>query len=252
MLRVKKIVDSFPKKRLQLSENYLRVLDKEYSLNRTGKLGLVNRLSVLLESWMHRKIAKVPKSGSVLEIGAGTLNHLGYESLWPLTTYDIVEPYKKIFSESPLLSKVSSVYGEISEIPGDKKYDTILSIATYEHVESLPSLLCKSCELLKSDGKMLIGIPSEGGFLWGLSWRLTTGITFYLRNKLSYAQVMRYEHINDQAEIGTLIKFLFKTVKVARFPLGLKHLSFYTYFEASDVSIEALNQMKAWINYDKK
>ncbi len=43
---------------------------------------------------------------------------------------------------------------------------------------------------------------------------------------------MRHEHLNTAAEIEAVVRTFFGEVKIARFPLPLRHLSFYTYLEA--------------------
>ena len=53
---------------------------------------------------------------------------------------------------------------------------------------------------LEADGVFQAGIPSEGGFLWGIAWRLSTGISYYLRTGLGYGVVMRHEHIDSAFE----------------------------------------------------
>jgi hypothetical protein len=87
--------------------------------------------------------------------------------------------------------------------------------------------------MLREDGQLRAGIPSEGGFLWGASWRCTTGILYRLRTGLPYAPLMRSEHINDAEEIVALAGHFFGDVAIRRFPLPFLHLSFYTFFVAS-------------------
>ena len=79
-------------------------------------------------------------------------------------------------------------------------------------------------------GVLACGIPSEGGFLWGAAWRLSTGLEFRLRTGLDYSELMRYEHLNDADEIEHLLRYYFRDVKLCRFGFG-KHFSLYTYIE---------------------
>ena len=76
------------------------------------------------------------------------------------------------------------------------------------------------------------GIPSEGGLLWGLGWRFSTGISYFLRTGLDYGVVMRHEHLNTAAEITAIVGHLFDDVRLKRFPLPGHHLSLFTYIEA--------------------
>ena len=88
----------------------------------------------------------------------------------------------------------------------------------------------ESIKLLKHDGVFACGIPSEGGFLWGLAWRLTTGLEFKIRTGQDYGKLMRYEHLNTAYEIELMLKNFFKEVKVERFGVG-RHFSLYSYIE---------------------
>jgi len=67
--------------------------------------------------------------------------------------------------------------------------------------------------------------------LW-LGWRCSTGLSYYLRTGLDYGKLMRHEHINTAPEILAIVRHVFSSVVVRRFPLPHHHLSFYTYLEA--------------------
>ena len=103
-----------------------------------------------------------------------------------------------------------------------------------EHVEHLPDVVARSGLLLDRNGVFQAGIPAEGGMLWGLAWRSTTGIAYRLRTGLPYAPVMHHEHVNTAEEIIAIVRYLFRSVTVSWFPLPSRHLSFYCYIEARD------------------
>jgi SAM-dependent methyltransferase len=228
---MRRLLASYPRARPPLSAPYLAVYEKELRLNRTGG-SVLNRLAMSLEGWMHRVAAKRGTPGSVLEIGAGTLNHLPYESA---EAYDVVEPNKLLWAGSPRLARVRKVYESVGAVPEGAAYDRVLSVAVLEHLDALPEVVARAALLLKPDGIFQAGIPSEGGFLWGAAWRLTTGIGYRLRNGLPYGPLMRYEHVNDAEDILAVLRYFFRAVVVRRFPLPMHHLSFYTYAEASEV-----------------
>ncbi|MCL2057335.1 MAG: class I SAM-dependent methyltransferase, partial [Oscillospiraceae bacterium] len=161
------------KTRPVLPPEYQKIFDDHYKDNREGK-GIMAFLSQKMDTWMHRKVAQSMFSGNtVLEIGAGTLNQLKYE-LPAHPVYDIVEPFKKLYADSPYLSKIWAVYDDISQIPKENKYDRIISIAAYEHILNLSEALEHTTSLLSP------GPPGGGGalffvfFLEGLS--LFTGV----------------------------------------------------------------------------
>ncbi len=228
---VQELLKKYPKERPKLPAEYQEVYVDEYRYNRESKAGTINSIKIWLEGWMHRKIAQVPKSGALLEVGAGTLNHLAYEG--EQSRYDVVEPFEELFEGfEHELAKVGTVYASTTEVPLSPPYNHIISIATFEHMVNLPAEMEAISDRLSDDGLVQVGIPSEGGLLWFMSWKFVTGLSFRLRRGLSYATIMNHEHVNNCDEILQLAHHYFSDVKVKRFPLPHKHLSFYTYFEA--------------------
>jgi len=221
------ILKRYPKKRIDLSEEYKRIYKEHYFLNRAGT-GFFNFLSQTMESWMHKKISKI-QGNEILELGAGNLNHIKCENNF--SNYDIVEPFKDLYEQSSSKSLLRNTYNSLDEI--NQKYDKIFSIATLEHLTNLPKeiLLCKG--LLKEDGVFQAAVPCEGEFAFKLGWKLTTSIAFRLKYNLDYSKLIKFEHVNSIEEIYTIIENNFKIVKFQRSPfiLPIKHLSFYAYFE---------------------
>jgi hypothetical protein len=103
-----------------------------------------------------------------------------------------------------------------------------------EHLIDLPNIVAQCALLLAEGGEFNAGIPTEGGMLWSLGWRLTTGLSFRLRTGLSYETIMRHEHVNNADEIIAITRYFFRHVRIRRFPLPTKHLSLYTSLRARD------------------
>jgi hypothetical protein len=228
------LLASYPRIRPPLTDAHERIYHQEYAYNRSGK-GLLYGTSKWLEGWMHRRIADRGTGGSVLELGAGGLNHLEYERV--IGIYDVVEPFSDLCRNSPLAVKVRRImdsYDALGRLIGKQKYGRILSIAVFEHLTDLPKVLAFSALLLESNGILQFGVPSEGGALWGLTWRMTTGLSCRLRNGLDYGTFMRHEHINTVSDIEQIADYLFASMRVERFPLPGRHVSFYTYIEAKN------------------
>lgn len=186
-------------------------------------------LAQKMERWMHRQVATV-KGGAVLELGAGTLNHLKFEQ--PGIEYDIVEPFEELCRGRPELARIRNKYACIADIPSKYRYRRIVSIAVLEHMHDLPREMAEAALKLDEDGVFQAGIPTEGGALWWLGWRFSTGISYYLRTGLDYGVLMRHEHVNTADEIIYLARHLFGSVAIRRFPCAGQHFSFYTYVEA--------------------
>lgn len=217
----------YPKKRTVLPEEYKSIYEEHMKNNRTGK-GVGNYLSSKMEAWMHKKVAESVAGKRVLEVGAGTLNHIEYETQFD--TYDVIEPSNNLLNQGDR-SQVSRIYSGIEEIPEEKKYDKILSIAVFEHILDLPDMMQRISSLLSPNGALVFGIPAEGGLLWTLGWKLTTGVQFRMKYKLSYDVIMKHEHVNTAKEIEAITRSLFFDVKVRY--LGFNpQFSFYHVLEA--------------------
>ena len=234
---IDRLFSSYPRKRLKLEEGQQAIYEKEYKLGRTGATP-ITRLAQKTEAWMHMKVAEtyMPQL-STLEIGAGTLNQLDFEGR--SKRYDIVEPMKSLYAGMPNLANIDTQFDDIKAIPSSAVYDRITSVAALEHITDLPTVLAKSGLHLGKNGKFCAGIPSEGGVLWGVSWRLTTGLAYFLRTGYSYSRLMRHEHVNDAIEIIALVDYFFDDFKLSRFPFPSHHSSLFTYIEATNPRIEA-------------
>jgi SAM-dependent methyltransferase len=219
------LLSTYPRSRPALPSEQQASYVEHYRANRAGKQGL-SRIVVQLESWMHRRVSEGVTGGNLLEIGAGNLNHVPY--LPEACTYDAVEPFQELLQDSPYRSRVRRVYTSLQEIPLSGSYDCIFSVAVLEHLTDLPFILARAGLLLCEGGMFRAGFPSEGGLLWGLAWRFTTGIEYRLRRGLDYGNIMRHEHLNTASEILTLLDYFYQRVEVSRFPLPFEHLSFYT------------------------
>ena len=240
------LLNTYPRHRLPLPEAHARYYHQEIVAGREG-LSLGHRLVLLVESWMHRIVARKSEGQSVLELGAGTLNHLQYENHFE--NYDVVEPFNYDYSKTPgqIKNRIRHFYHDLSEIPLSQKYDRILSIAVLEHLENLPAIVAQSGLKLNPNGYFQAGIPSEGEFLWHACSNLSTGILFRLRTGLDYATLMQYEHINLASEIIQITEYFFKDVSIKRFPFAVKSASIYTYLEARNPIIE---RCQAYANHD--
>lgn len=223
--------EDFPKKRTELPEDFKKIYASHYKKNRGGKT-VATSLSQKMESWLHKKVAadcKDRKPRSTLEIGAGTLNQLQYENNTP---YDIIEPFRTLFENSPELKRVRNVFNDIDDVPVSNRYERVISIATFEHIEDLPKVVAKSALLLEEGGTLRVSIPNEGTFLWTLSWKMTTGLEYRLKYGLDYGVLMKYEHVNTADQIEEVLTYFFGGVKCSCMGLS-KGFAFYRFYECS-------------------
>jgi hypothetical protein len=221
----------YPKVRPPLTPGHEQVYVHEYKSNRSAR-GLLFSTVAKLEAWMHREVSTPQTSGPILEIGAGTLNHVPYEPA--NVAYDVVEPFEALYTDSPHRDRIRKVYQYMQDVPMSAEYDRIVSVAVLEHLTDLPDVIARAGILLAPNGEFRAGIPTEGGALWGLSWRFTTGIAYRIRTGLPYSTVMRHEHVNDENEIVDMVRCFFSKVRIKRFPMPCRHLSFYTAIFAAE------------------
>lgn len=68
-MEIKKLLQTYPRKREKLPMEYERIYTKHYKENRGG-ITKVSSISRRLEYWMHRKVAKTSlKESKTLELG---------------------------------------------------------------------------------------------------------------------------------------------------------------------------------------
>ena len=222
------ILKSYPRERPSLSQAHQKHYVTQYKINREGA-SAIDKAAKILEKWMHKKVSS-QKGEAILELGAGTLNHLEYEP--NIEAYDIVEPFKSLYEDKTQIGCIRAAYDTIQAIPSINRYRRIVSIAVLEHLTNLPADVAKSALLLEDGGVFQAGIPSEGGLLWWLGWRFSTGIAYYLRTGLDYGVIMRHEHVSNARDIIQIVNYFYDDVEITRFPLPFLQLSFYTYIEA--------------------
>jgi len=202
-MKIKTLLKKYPKKRAPLSKKIKKIFNNEYTKNRT------NFLSQLSESWLHFSIKgrKSKKKCSTLEIGAGNLNHLKYESPNNLLNYTVIEPQKFLLKNNKYKNSVK-IYKNLNQVK-KKSLDRIISCAVLEHVTDLPKYLAQSSGFLKSNGYQSHSIPCEGYPLWHLVWDIVSGIPFKIRTGLNFKEIQKYEHVNNYDEILFLIKYFY-------------------------------------------
>lgn len=236
---IDELLATYPRTRPSLTAAHETVYIDEYKTNRDGRT-VATAAAVWLERWMHRTVARRGGTGSILEIGAGTLNHVPFEP--NASVYDFVEPFDELWSASRFLGRTRRHYSDISELPRDVRYERVISVAVLEHLVNLPAIIANSALHLSDGGVFQAGIPSEGGLAWSVAWRCFTGAMYRLRTGLDYGTLMRHEHVNTAAEIAAILRHFFGRVIVLRFPTPLLHVSLYTYLEAAEPRVEACRE----------
>lgn len=243
--KIELILKKYPKQRIDLNDKIKKIYKIYYLYSRSDK-GIVKKTFKKFTSWMHYNVASGGYAKRILELGSGNLNHVEYEKY---DKYDAVEPSLFLYNASKKKHLIRKHYNDITEI-GEEKYDKIVSIATLEHLVNLSYDIAKLTSLLDKKGSFQHGIPTEGSILWYLSSRYISGLNFYLRHKLNFDNLLKYEHVNTAYEIEEVIKYFFQETKIKRFPFNIRQLSIFTYIEAKKPNTElAINFLK---NYKHK
>jgi len=237
-IAAERLLRTYPRTRPPLSPAHQASYVEHYRANRAGQG--ISRIVMRLEAWMHREVGRTTAE-TILEIGAGNLNHVPYHPA--ARVYDVVEPFRELWEDSPHRPGVRSIFGDIAEVPEQAAYDLVLSIAVLEHLTDLPAVIARSALLLREGGRLRAAFPSEGGLLWGLAWRTTTGLAYRLKRGLDYGDIMRHEHVNSAPEILEILGYFFAQVEVTRFPPPWHHSSFYT---AASAALPRLDRCRQW------
>jgi hypothetical protein len=231
-MNIKSTLDKYPKVRPPLPPEFQDIYASQYKANRDGNTP-ASSLSKTVETWLHKQVASDVSNSenarkTTLEIGAGTLNQLEYEPL--IEIYDIVEPFAKLYENSPAINRIRNIYSDISDTPKSNRYERITSSATLEHICNLPEVIARAGLLLAENGTFRASIPNEGSLLWKACWKMTTGLEFKLRYGLDYEILMRHEHVNTAEEIFNVLSYFFSKVNCRVFGIS-KSISVYHFYE---------------------
>ena len=104
-------IKNYPKTRPLLEPEIEKIYNSIYLNNRQGSSGATS-IAQKLETWMHLKANKFIRDGrNILEIGAGTLNHLNFDKSYE--SYDVIEPFKELYLNSKNRNKVNNFYSDV-------------------------------------------------------------------------------------------------------------------------------------------
>lgn len=196
-------------------KNWLEVLPNKY--------GIVDRFN-------HQyPVRNAPRNFlRTLEIGAGTGEHLKYETLSPAqaesyVAVDIRENIVNAFKENH--PNVRAIVGDCQERLEfeDGYFDRILAIHVLEHLPNLPAAVREMHRLSdKKNGVLQIVIPCEGSLAHSLARRILAQRIFEKRYRQSYRWFIEREHINLPNEIFEELAVSYDRVSTTFFPIPVK------------------------------
>ncbi|MDK2979829.1 MAG: hypothetical protein PWQ55_176 [Chloroflexota bacterium] len=154
------------------------------------------------------------KDQTVMEIGCGQGHHLVYSG-HPYDHYigmDHKFNRMQIVSQRP--SHPAALNADAFQLPlADKSLDCVLSIYIMEHLRELRAHLLEIRRVLKDNGKLLIALPAEGGFLYSLGRSLTSKPHMEKKYGIDYDAIVHYEHVNTYRQVYQVVSEVFQVTK---------------------------------------
>jgi len=138
----------------------------------------------------------------ILEIGCGHGHHLSYgnQSYTNYIGLDIVYPYLTTLQSR--YKTTSVINGDAYWLPfADNSMDAILSVYNLEHLKALDDGLDEINRVLKREGELFIGLPAEGGLIYGLGRHFTSKPYMEKKYGIDYDAIVHYEHCNTYRSI---------------------------------------------------
>lgn len=200
---------------LQKDEDYQNWLnyDKADPFNRwvyenSRILSFIQRSSHVIAE----KISEI-KRGIVLDIG------VGHGQYFDLIKGDLKQ-YRYVFVldlDDEALRYISGKYRDIIAIKGCAYslpfkrgiVDKVVSMYLLEHLYYLETHFESLDYIVNLNSEILIGIPTEGSFLWNFGRNLTTAC-YYRKKNLNYNKIIKISHCNRAKDIMNKISGYFK------------------------------------------
>lgn len=150
-----------------------------------------------LEQWSHRFI-----DGIVLDVGCGNGHHITHSKIDYASYIGLELDTSLLHNLQERHPRTISLQGDMYTLPfATSSVDCVLSVYTFEHLRELPKALRDIRRVLKPDGELLIGLPTEGGFAYDLGRRLTSERVLSKRYDFDYGAIARWEHWNTYQEV---------------------------------------------------
>jgi SAM-dependent methyltransferase len=171
--------------------------------------GLSGRFQIaghkIIDRWM-----KSYKNKIVLEVGCGHGHHLLYggNQYTHYVGLDIERKFLETLKDR--FPGKMMVNGDAYALPfRNASVDCVLSVYNLEHLHHLSDSLSEIRRVLKSDGELLVGLPAEGGLLYGLGRRLTSKRYIERKYNIDYDAIVHWEHWNTFNEVMEALRIQF-------------------------------------------
>lgn len=146
----------------------------------------------------HKFIAnKVSQSnGVLLDIGSG----IGYQANFD--DFSSIEKYICLDINEGMLNKISypnvtKVLADCKNMPfEDNSIDIIVASHVLEHISPLQDCISEIKRVLKPDGKLIVVLPCDPGYLWRTLTKITPSRWMFKKLGLDYDFILSKEHVN--------------------------------------------------------
>jgi len=204
-------------------KNMIALWKKEYSNDQENlyKNFFIRTIFDIGHRYIARKGAKT--KGLILDIGSGMGYHLKFENITKDRRYICLD------SDPQMLKKISypfvkTLVGTCGSIPlKDHTVDLIIASHILEHLPNLKNDLREIKRVLKKNGKVIIVLPADPGFLWNLLTYFSPSRSRLKKIGIEYDVVMRHEHVNTFSKCMTIIKKEFKILDESYYPFYIKN-----------------------------
>ena len=175
-----------------------------------------------LQNWGHLITESfLPKSGLIMDLGAGTGEHQNFSSL--NETMVSLDQNFDLLKNGCLINRMNlPIQGTAQKLPFKKNvFDGIVSVYCFEHLTDLEICISEASRILKPNGILSLALPTEG-FLFKVGRHFVTA-PLAVKN-LGFESIKDYEnyvkkqHINSLEKIIELVKKWFIILEMKWFP----------------------------------
>lgn len=172
------------------------------------------------------RLSRPPTRGRrirTLEIGCGSGHHLRYVEPGGYVALDCdIVHLKRARRRHP---DITVLCGDAYQLPfATSSFDRVLSVYVFEHLRRLPDSLAEVDRVLKAEGELLIGLPTEGGLAYSVGRRLTTKRHIERAYEVDYLKVVRAEHCNTCREVMDEVARYFCVTTVRYLPFRFRSI----------------------------
>jgi ubiquinone/menaquinone biosynthesis C-methylase UbiE/uncharacterized protein YbaR (Trm112 family) len=229
------IINMFPLQRKKLPDDYF---DPEYLKAKKSLIDIINyshnvngvsaRIHNSCHNWQQNYLSQIWKPDQwIVDLGCGIGGHWGFmpKNIIPhLVGIDnnlrLLQAAHKSFPNAKL------VLGDMIRLPfKHESFQHILSINVLEHIYFLRDAVLEMFRVLKTNGRLQVSIPTEGGILWSTG-RLITTQRYFEKKGLNYKKLIQLEHCNTAKAVLRELKLYFKVCENQYYPFGIPTINF--------------------------